>query len=82
MDITEALELIHQYSPPGGLVMDGYAGTLKVAMAAIRLNRRSLSVEIDRNCYDLAVVRTKRYYKWVKAQGLLRDLSGMMYIHV
>ena len=45
MDINEALDLIHHYSPAGGLVMDLFAGTLVTSLASLRLNRRSVLFE-------------------------------------
>ena len=71
MDLNEAMELIHQYSPPGGLVMDMFAGTLVTSLASVRLNRRCVAVEIDRNCVDPAISRLKEWYKWLKSIACL-----------
>ena len=65
MDINEALDLIHHYSPAGGLVMDLFAGTLVTSLASLRLNRRSVVVEIDEDCVAPAVQRLKKWYKWL-----------------
>ena len=62
MDFAEAAELIHQYCPPQGLVLDLFAGTMKIAMAALRLNRNSISVEIDKDCLAAAMARMRSYY--------------------
>lgn len=71
MDIKEALELIHQYSSPGSMVMDLFAGTFMTSMACLRLNRRSVAIEIDRQCVDAAVGRLKRWYKYLHTCTLL-----------
>lgn len=71
MDINEALELIHQYSPVGGLVVDLFAGTLVTNLAALRLNRRSVCVEIDQHLVPAAKVRVKKWYLWLKKCALL-----------
>jgi len=47
--MKEALELIHQYAPVGGMVMDLFAGTCVTAMATLRLNRKCVCVERDQN---------------------------------
>ena len=71
MDLNESLELIHQYSPPGGLVVDQFAGTLVTALACLRLNRRSLSLEKDQLCIDAAKGRLRQWYKWLQQCALL-----------
>ena len=71
MDLNEALELVHQYSPPGGMVMDLFAGTFVTSMACLRINRRSVAVEIDQTCVDAAVGRLKRWYKYLYTCTLL-----------
>ena len=74
--MSEALELIHQYCPPQGLVLDMFAGTMKIGMAALRLNRRSLNIERDRDCFELARCRLKQFYLYMKESGLLVTTSG------
>lgn len=71
MCIEEPLEFIHQYSPPGGLVLDLYAGTGKVGMAALRLNRLSVLVEIDQDLVLDARQRMRKHYKWVRSVNAL-----------
>ena len=78
MALDECLELVHQYCPPGGVVMDLFAGSCKVAMAAMRLNRTSISVEMNRETVDLATTRLRRYYRWNKLQGRLVSGSFLL----
>lgn len=69
--MNEALELIHQYTPVGGLVVDMCAGTMVSALAALRLNRHIICVEIDKKCMDLAISRAHRFYRFLKMNNLL-----------
>jgi len=69
--MKEALELIHQYAPVGGMVMDLFAGTCVTAMATLRLNRRCVCVERDLNVVPAAVVRLEQWYRWLKSCALL-----------
>jgi hypothetical protein len=71
MDLGECLELIHQYCPIKGTVMDLFAGTMVTGMAAIRLNRTVLLVEIDKHCADVALARLRSYYRWCHMLGVL-----------
>ena len=52
-------------------MLDLFAGTMKTAMAAMRLNCNSISVEVDVNCQDAAMGRLRRYYKYLKMLSLL-----------
>lgn len=71
MDVNEALELIHQYSPVGGMVMDLFAGTCVTALATLRLNRKCVCVERDQNVVPPARVRLHQWYRWLKSVALL-----------
>lgn len=71
MDINEALELIHQYCPVGGFVMDLFAGTMVTALAALRLNRRCVCVEVDKALVPAATTRLHKWYRWLMTHALL-----------
>ena len=71
MDFNEAAEMVHQYCPPQGLVLGLFAGTMVIAMAALRLNRNSINIEVDQACLDAAMGRMKKYYKYLKLQALI-----------
>ena len=71
MDVNEALELIHQYSPVGGMVMDLFAGTCVTGMATLRLNRKCVCVERDQSLVPPAIVRLHQWYRWLKSCALL-----------
>lgn len=75
MDINEALEVIHRYCPPGGMVVDMFCGSMVVGMAALRLNRMTVMSDIDGVVVKLAKSRMERFYKWLLMNGTLPPLG-------
>ena len=71
MAINEAVELIHQYCKPGGIVMDLFAGTCVTGLAALRLNRKAILFEIDERCLQAARRRIQRVFKTLSEAGAL-----------
>ena len=59
MHVNDLCQMINNYCPPGALVVDSTAGTLKTAIAALRTGRRCIVIEKDQ---DLVPVATKRLY--------------------
>jgi DNA modification methylase len=51
--------------------MDLFAGTCVTALAALRLNRRSVMVESDVDCMLAATTRLQHYYAWLKENNAL-----------
>ena len=75
MDINEALELIHQYCRPGGVVLDLFCGTMVTGMAALRLNRMAVMADVDKQVVVAANKRMARFYKWCKMNGTLPPIG-------
>ena len=75
MDINEALELIHQYCKPGGVVLDLFCGTMVTGMAALRLNRVAIMADVDRQVIDAANKRMARFYRWCLMNGTLPPIG-------
>ena len=63
--LLECIEMVHRFSQPGDTVMDAYAGTMTTAMACLRLGRKVVVVEGDKNCWDLALSRLKSYFAFI-----------------
>lgn len=42
-----AMEILEQFSEPGDLVLDAFAGSFTFAVACLRLGRRCISIELD-----------------------------------
>lgn len=55
--LSEALYFIGKLCPPGGLVVDPFAGSGTTLVAATKLGRRCLGVEIDPQHYAAALER-------------------------
>jgi len=55
--VSEATHLISHFSPPGGLVVDPMAGSGTVGIAARKLGRRFIGVELDGNAARMARLR-------------------------
>jgi len=53
------LEGLVEICPPGGLVVDPFMGSGTTIVAAVRLGRRAIGVEIDRKYFDIAVKRVE-----------------------
>jgi len=53
-------EILCTFCPPGGLVFDGFAGTMTTAIACIATGRKCVVVEKDPKCYKLALERLDR----------------------
>ena len=65
------LELVSQFSPNNGSIMDPYAGTFTSAIAAFRSKRHSVCIEKDSHCFKLAKNRLIRLLKPI--DGYLED---------
>ncbi|MEI6070085.1 MAG: site-specific DNA-methyltransferase [Methylococcaceae bacterium] len=53
--------LINTYSNPGDTVFDGFMGSGSTGVAALKLNRRFIGVELDQTYFDTAVARCLPY---------------------
>ena len=75
MSLEEAVELVHRYCPPGGLVVDFCCGTMRTAMACVLLGRPCVMNDRDTEMVDLAAkdVIDFMYYRW--ANGDLKKLG-------
>jgi hypothetical protein len=68
--LQEVCQLIHQYCPPGGMVLDPCAGSMATLLGAIFLNRNCIVNERDKVCYPLAVARAKLFLHFMmKTKG-------------
>lgn len=47
--------IIDFFTPPNGYVLDPYAGTMPLALAALRTERRCVSFEQDEGCFKTAL---------------------------
>lgn len=54
--------LIRDYSEPGDLILDPYAGTGTTILAALIEGRRAIGAEMNPETFDLAVKRLKKGY--------------------
>jgi hypothetical protein len=59
--VQEVSQLIHQYCPPDGTVLDPCAGSMATLLGAIFLNRKCIANERDSYCYPLAIARAKMF---------------------
>ena len=66
--IFELYELIWRFTKFGDLIMDSYAGTGVSALAAVRLGRRSISVEMDAELLPYMKKRVESFYIFVQNQ--------------
>jgi DNA modification methylase len=60
---------MHQCSRPGSLVIDPFMGAGSSAVAAARLGRRFIGIEIQRQWFDVACARVEATYR--ERQGVL-----------
>lgn len=54
-------ELIDLFCSHEGLVMDPYAGTLTAAIASLRIGRKCISIEKNKDCFNRALERLSNY---------------------
>lgn len=58
---VELLEwLIKTYTNPGDCILDNVMGTGSTIIAALRLRRKAIGIEIDKDYYDIAVERLEK----------------------
>jgi hypothetical protein len=67
--------LLFVYTCVGGLLMDLFAGTVKIAMAALLTGRRCIVADKDPKVLALGVNRAKLYYTYLKKNMLLPVLG-------
>ena len=63
--VTLLLPLIETFCPPGGLVIDPFAGSGSTLLAARMLDRSYLGIELDPDYHAIAASRL-REYRWSK----------------
>ena len=59
--VQEVSQLLHQYCPPDGTVLDPCAGSMATLLGAIYINRCCIVNERDSYCYPLAIARAKMF---------------------
>jgi DNA modification methylase len=64
-DVESAMHLIEQHTKPGDLVLDPFAGSGTVLVAAWRLGRRAIGYEIDPGHYERACERLDREFRGI-----------------
>ena len=57
---AECAYMIATYCPPNGIVLDDSAGTMRVAQAAMRLNRHCIVIEKDKELGEDAIKRLEK----------------------
>ena len=62
-NIDLIMELITQFSPINGSIIDPYGGTITSSIAAIRCKRSAVCIEKDSHCFKLAKDRIIRLLK-------------------
>ena len=73
--IGEIAELMWQYCPPGGVVMDLCAGTAVTALAALRLGCRVIVGDRDQECLLAGLKRARVRFKYLKDMNLVVPLG-------
>lgn len=57
---TELMEELVAICPPGGIVLDPFAGSGTTIRAAIRTGRRAIGIELAEGCYAVALARLEK----------------------
>ena len=63
--LEEIAQLVHEFCPPHGAVLDFMAGTLTTLLACIKLNRVCVNNEIDKECVEAATSRAKQFLMYI-----------------
>jgi len=53
-NVNLLIELLSGFCPPGGNVLNAYAGMLTTAIACLETCRTVIAIEKDRRCFELA----------------------------
>ena len=76
MHVNELCQFINNYCPPGALVVDSTAGTLKTAIACLRTGRRCIVIEQEQDLVTVATKRLHAAYSFYKNRQMLLTLGS------
>ncbi len=72
--VEALLPLIEAFSQAGNLVLDPFCGSGSTLLAAQKLNRRFLGIELDTNHHATAALRLARIYARLESKRVVKSV--------
>ena len=75
MPIAPIQKLIEWFSEPDALILDPFMGSGTTAEACLKLNRRFIGIELNKDFVDMAMLRIKPYLQQTKLNEVMPNSS-------